>query len=41
MPEGYSELYSLRQNLVSLSNRELFQKMSVFVLKTNQKVPYT
>lgn len=41
MPEGYCEQYSLRWNLVSLGNGELFQKTSVFVLKTKQKVLYT
>lgn len=41
MPEGYSGQYSLRRNLVSLSNRELLQKMFAYVLKTKQKAPNT
>lgn len=39
MPQGYSGQYSLRRNLVSLSNRELLQEMFVFVLKTKKKLP--
>lgn len=38
---GYSGQYSLTRNLVTLSNRDLPQKMFVFVLKTKKKAPYT
>lgn len=39
MPEGYSGQYSLRRNLVSLSNKGITSQMQTFSIKDKAKSP--
>lgn len=41
MPEGYSGQYSLRRNLVSLSNKGITSQMQTFSIKDKAKSPLT